>query len=141
MELHLPDIYLQDQLCLIGIFLVQLEEVMGEVRDVLWIVYIYLHLLLPQLLIIMIIRNIAILGSYHPQFFMLISELIKVSIIPVLLGTLLDIKFKLTQIVHKIIFGVTDDLLSMPRIQGNSTFNLINNLVQPRIIVLPCRLL
>ncbi len=66
MELHLPDIYLQDQFCLIGVFLVQLEEVMGEIGDVLRIVYIYLQLLLTLLVIMMVVRNIAILGSYHP---------------------------------------------------------------------------
>ncbi len=66
MELHLLDIYLQDQLCLIGVFLIQLEEVMGEIGDVLRIVDIYLQLLLTLLVIMMVVRNIAILGSYHP---------------------------------------------------------------------------
>ena len=141
MELHLLDIYLQDQLCLIGVLLIQFEEIVGEVGDVLWIVYIYLQLLLTQLLIMMIVRNIAILGSYHPQLFMLIGELINIKIIPVLLGALLDIEFNLTQVLHKIILGVIDDLLSMPRIQGNSRFDPIDNLVQSQIIILPCRLL
>lgn len=135
------DIYLQDQLCLIGVLLIQFEEIVGEVGDVLWIVYIYLQLLLTQLLIMMIVRNIAILGSYHPQLFMLIGELINIKIIPVLLGALLDIEFNLTQVLHKIILGVIDDLLSMPRIQGNSRFDPIDNLVQSQIIILPCRLL
>ena len=66
MEFHLSDIYLQDQLCLIGVFLIQLEEVMGEIGDVLRIVDIYLQLLLTRLVIVMVVRNIAILGSYHP---------------------------------------------------------------------------
>ena len=66
MEFHLSDIYLQDQLCLIGVFLIQLEEVMGEIGDVLRIVDIYLQLLLTLLVIMMVVRNIAILGSYHP---------------------------------------------------------------------------
>ena len=66
MEFHLSDINLQDQLCLIGVFLIQLEEVMGEIGDVLRIVYIYLQLLLTLLVIMMVVRNIAILGSYHP---------------------------------------------------------------------------
>ena len=141
MELHLSDIYLQDQPCLIGVLLVQFEEIVGEVGDVLWIVYIYLQLLLTLLVIMPIIRNIAILGSYHPQLFMLIGELINVKIIPVLLGALFDIEFNLTQILDKIILGVIDNLLSMPRIQGNSRFDPINNLAQSRIIILLCRLL
>ena len=72
---------------------------------------------------------------------MFIGELINVKIIPVLLGALLDIEFNLTQVLHKIILGVVDDLLSMPRIQGNSHFDLIDNLVQSRIIILLYRLL
>jgi hypothetical protein len=141
MELHLSDIYLQDQPCLIGVLLVQFEEVMGEIGDVLRIVYIYLQLLLTLLVIMPIIRNIAILGSYHPQLSMLIGELINVKIIPVLLGALFDIEFNLTQVLHKIILGVIDNLLSMPRIQGNSRFDPIDNLVQSQIIILPCLLL
>ncbi len=114
---------------------------MGEIGDVLRIVYIYLQLLLTLLVIMPIIRNIAILGSYHPQLSMLIGELINVKIIPVLLGALFDIEFNLTQVLHKIILGVIDNLLSMPRIQGNSRFDPIDNLVQSQIIILPCLLL
>lgn len=99
------------------------------------IINIQSELYLIVLSLMLIVLNITILRSLHPQLLILASKYIGILNIAILLRTLLNIKFHLAQILYKASLGSVNYRLAMPRTQTNIHLDVVYYLVQSNIVI------